>query len=178
MSCIYNLSDTIYKTVIQSRRMKESVFGIIFSSAINRRMGLPMEQALRDFFSKEKDVALAILMGSFAKGTARKDSDVDVALLFSSPPDFTEILDFKYRLSVLLNKEVDLVVLNTAGPVIKMQALKTGVVLYSRDNAYEDFFVRTLNEYDDLKYYRREIEENILRGRLYACAKPGPTIEK
>ena len=137
-----------------------------------------MEQALRDFFSMEKDVMLAILMGSFAKGTARKDSDVDVAVLFSSPPDFTEILDFKHRLSVLLNKEVDLVVLNTAGPVIKMQALKTGVVLHSRPNAYEDFFVRTLNEYDDLKYYRREIEENILRGRLYACAKPGPTIEK
>ena len=71
---------------------------------INREGGCAMEQALRCFFSKEKDVTLAILMGSFAKGTTRKDSDVDVALLFSSPPDFTEILEFKHRLSVLLNK--------------------------------------------------------------------------
>ena len=147
--------DTIYEIVGRNKRKKLG-------------MELPMEQALKDFFSKEKDVTLAILMGSFAKGTARKDSDVDVALLFSSPPDFMEILDYKHRLSVLLKKEVDLVVLNTAGPVIKKQALKTGIVLLSRDNAYEDFFVRTLNEYDDLKYYRREIEENILRGRLYA----------
>lgn len=112
---------------------------------------MPMEQTLRPFFSKEKGVTLAILMGSFAKGTARKDSDVDVALLFSSPPDTMEILNYKHRLSVLLKKEVNLVVLNNAGPVIKMQALKTGVVLHSLINAYEDFFVRTLNEYEDLK---------------------------
>ncbi len=34
--------------------------------------------------------------------------------------------------------------------------------------AYEEFFAATVNEYDDLKYNRREIEENLLRRRHYA----------
>jgi len=34
--------------------------------------------------------------------------------------------------------------------------------------AYEEFFTATVNEYDDLKYIRREIEENLLRRRHYA----------
>jgi len=40
--------------------------------------------------------------------------------------------------------------------------------LHAEKGAYEQFFVSTVKEYDDLKYCRREIEENILRRRLYA----------
>jgi len=58
--------------------------------------------------------------------------------------------------------------INRAGPVIWMQALKTGILLASETGAYEEFFTATVNEYDDLKYNRREIEENLLRRRRYA----------
>jgi len=49
-----------------------------------------------------------------------------------------------------------------------MQALKTGIRLFARKNEYEEFFVRTLNEYDDLKRLRAPIEEAVLRRRIYA----------
>ena len=49
-----------------------------------------------------------------------------------------------------------------------MQVLKNGLVVKKDSHTYNDFFVRTLNEYDDLKYYRQEIEKNILKGRIYA----------
>jgi len=120
------------------------------------------------FFNEEGNVKLAFLIGSFAKGTAREDSDVDVAVLFGSRPDMEDALELTERLSLLLKRDVDLVVLDTAGPVIKMQALKTGVLLRAAEGAYEDFFVATINEYDDLKYLRREAEESILRRRIYA----------
>lgn len=107
-------------------------------------------------------------MGSFAKGTARPDSDVDVAALFDRTPDFMETLDLRERLSALLRRETDLVVLNDAGPIIGMQALKTGIRLFARKNEYEEFFVRTLNEYDDLKRLRAPIEEAVLKRRIYA----------
>lgn len=67
-----------------------------------------------------------------------------------------------------LKKDVDLVVLDTAGPVIKMQALRNGILLHSTKNAYENFFSETINEYDDLKFFRRGIEESVLRRRIYA----------
>lgn len=123
---------------------------------------------LRAFFNEESNVKLAFLIGSFAKGTAMEDSDVDVAVLFGSRPDMEDVLELTERLSLLLKRDVDLVVLDTAGPIIKMQALKTGILLRAAEGAYEDFFVATINEYDDLKYLRREAEESILRRRIYA----------
>ena len=131
-------------------------------------MTAAIERTLTDFFEEEQSVRLAFLMGSFAKGTARPDSDVDVAALFDRAPDFMEALDLRERLSALLEREADLVVLNDAGPIIGMQALKTGIRLFSQKNAYEEFFVRTLNEYDDLKRLRAPIEEAVLRRRIYA----------
>jgi hypothetical protein len=64
---------------------------------------------------------------------------------------------------------VDVVVLNNASPVIRMQVLRKGLLLINKDRrAYHEFFVNTVNEYDDLKRTRKEVEDNILRGRIYA----------
>ncbi len=40
-----------------------------------------IEAKLRDFFAMQ-DIKLAFLIGSYAMGTARPDSDVDIAVLF------------------------------------------------------------------------------------------------
>ena len=127
-----------------------------------------IETKLHNFFAREDKTKLAFLIGSYAKRAARPESDVDVAVLFGRSFDIKQVLELKERLTQLLGKDVDLVVLDSAGPVMKMQALKTGILLYAERGAYEQFFVSTINEYDDLKYCRREIEENILRRRLYA----------
>ncbi len=65
--------------------------------------------------------------------------------------------------------EAAIVTLNNASPVIKMQVLKKGTLLVSKDpKVYNEFFVNTVKQYDDLKRTRKEIEEKILRGRIYA----------
>jgi len=58
--------------------------------------------------------------------------------------------------------------LNTASPILKLQVLKYGKLIKKDQKTYNDFFVRTLNEYDDLQYTIREIENNMLRGKIYA----------
>ena len=123
---------------------------------------------LQTFFAGEENVRLAFLIGSFAAGTARPDSDVDVAVLFGRVPDYMDVLGLRDRLSALVEREADLVVLNDSGPVIRMQVLKTGIRLRAEKGAYEEFFVRTVNEYDDLKQIRAPIEEAVLRKKIYA----------
>ena len=125
-------------------------------------------QKLQTFFMGEENVRLAFLIGSFAAGTARPDSDVDVAVLFGRVPDYMDVLGLRDRLSDLMEREADLVVLNDSGPVIRMQVLKTGIRLRAEKGAYEEFFVRTVNEYDDLKRIRAPIEEAVLRKKIYA----------
>ena len=127
-----------------------------------------IERTLRLFFAKEENIRIAFLIGSFATGKSRPDSDVDVAVLFGRIPDHMEILDLRERLSEGLKRDIDLVILNEAGPIIRMQALKTGIRLRAEKGTYEDFFVRTVNEYEDLKQIRAPIEEAVLRRKIYA----------
>ncbi len=131
-------------------------------------MNEQIKRTLRLFFKKEDNIRLAFLIGSFATGKSRPDSDVDVAVLFGRIPDHMKILDLRERLSEGLKRDIDLVILNEAGPIIRMQALKTGIRLRAEKGAYEDFFVRTVNEYDDLKQIRAPIEEAVLRRKIYA----------
>ena len=131
-------------------------------------MNEQIKRTLRLFFKKEDNIRLAFLIGSFATGKSRPDSDVDVAVLFGRIPDHMEILDLRERLSEGLKRDIDLVILNEAGPIIRMQALKTGIRLRAEKGDYEDFFVRTVNEYEDLKQIRAPIEEAVLRRKIYA----------
>jgi predicted nucleotidyltransferase len=96
-------------------------------------------QKLQMFFAGEENVRLAFLIGSFAAGTARPDSDVDVAVLFGRVPDYMDVLGLRDRLSDLMKREADLVVLNDAGPVIRMQVLKTGIRLRAEQGASKNF---------------------------------------
>ncbi len=128
-----------------------------------------MTEKLEKFLSECSDVILVFLFGSFAGGNVTILSDLDIAIFFSNTTDFYRINDLREKLSEMLNIEVDIVVLNTASPVIKMQVLKKGTLLVNKDpHVYNEFFVNTVKEYDDLKRTRKEIEEKILRGRIYA----------
>jgi hypothetical protein len=52
---------------------------------------------------------------------------------------------------------------------LKMQILKNGTLIYAIEKKYfHRFFTDTVNEYDDLKRIRKNCEDNILKGRIYA----------
>ncbi|MCX6089258.1 MAG: nucleotidyltransferase domain-containing protein [Candidatus Atribacteria bacterium] len=125
-------------------------------------------ERIRHFVSENDNILLVFLFGSFVKGIPHEESDIDLGIYFRKVPPTTEFLHLWDSLSEHLQREVDMVLLNTTDPIIRMQILKYGVLIKKDPRAYSDFFIRTLNEYDDLKYYRKEIEKNILRGRIYA----------
>ncbi|OGQ59464.1 MAG: hypothetical protein A3J24_04310 [Deltaproteobacteria bacterium RIFCSPLOWO2_02_FULL_53_8] len=121
------------------------------------------------FFRRRTDVALVFVFGSAASRTMTEGSDIDVAILFELPSGFFKVDALKDELSSMLKREVDMVDLNTTGPVLKMQVLKKGVMVFAKDKRiYNRFFVDTVNQYDDLKQTRKDCERNILKGRIYA----------
>ncbi|MBI4826303.1 MAG: nucleotidyltransferase domain-containing protein [Nitrospirae bacterium] len=125
--------------------------------------------ALTEYFRNKEDIFLAFVFGSAASGRLTKESDVDIAVLCRRMPDFHEVLNITGEVSEIVNKEVDVVILNDSSPVIRMQVLKNGRLIKRKDDAiYNNFYVRTVKEYDDLKYIRKEAEDKILRGSIYA----------
>jgi len=142
------------------------------SSVSTGRTKAEIIEILERFFKEIDDVSLVFLFGSMATGRSRRKSDVDIAILFKSPPRIdhsNDIRSMEDKLSALLRKEVDLVHLDHASPILKMQVLKNGVLVYASDKKhFYQFHVDTLNQYDDLKMVRKECEKSILKGRLYA----------
>jgi predicted nucleotidyltransferase len=130
-----------------------------------------IEKKLAEALSGEPAVATCYLFGSSLSPTFGPESDVDVALLYFSHlvPTALDAFDMKHRLSLALRRDVDIVVLNMASPVISMQVLRKGKKLVERDpRLTERFFVRTVNMYADLKRVRLPIERQILNGRIFS----------
>ena len=128
-----------------------------------------MVKKLKETLTKHSDIVLVFLFGSFVRGDITSFSDLDIAIYFTGTVDSYRINDLREDISEMLGIEVDIVVLNTASPVIRMQVLKKGTLLINKDQrAYNENFVTTVKEYDDLKRTRKEIEGKILRGRIYA----------
>jgi uncharacterized protein len=133
------------------------------------RMNPKLAKSLKIFFGQRQEILLAFLFGSFANRRTHPLSDVDIGLLFRAVPEMDVISDIAEGLSSIFKREVDLAVLNHASPILKMQILKNGILLYASSRKhFHQFFVDTVNQYDDLKQIRKTCEESILKGRIYA----------
>lgn len=80
---------------------------------------------LSEYLSVQQDILVAFVFGSFVSGDLTSMSDLDIALLFEGNIEFTRLQRIREELAdLLVIEDVDIVVLNTASPVIKMQILK------------------------------------------------------
>ena len=107
--------------------------------------------------------------GSQAKGTARRDSDVDLAVLARDPILSVHRFELAQELATQLHRDVDLVDLRTASTVMRMQVLSTGACLDSQDEqARREFEMYAYSDYARLNEERREIVKGITeRGLVY-----------
>ncbi len=76
---------------------------------------------------KRGDVRLAYLFGSLARGTARPDSDVDVALSLGRPMTTAEKIDLIGGIGALLGRPVDLIDIETASGAILGTVFQEGI---------------------------------------------------
>ena len=105
------------------------------------------------------NVVAVYLYGSYARGTATDESDIDLGLLLNAPPAPTlsnVVRDVEAAVERLVGKPVEAVALNRAAPDLVHPVLRDGVILVDRDkSARIRFEVRARNEYFDLAPLRR-----------------------
>ncbi|HSG39078.1 MAG TPA: nucleotidyltransferase domain-containing protein [Thermoanaerobaculia bacterium] len=110
-----------------------------------------LQQAIA-FLDRRFGLDVLWLFGSEAQGIARADSDVDFAALFRQPPTPLEIFDAQGDLAEILHRDVDLVDLDQASPILGMQVLRHGRLLLDRDPRRRlAFFSWTVSMYEDLQ---------------------------
>jgi len=90
-------------------------------------------EAIESVLASRSDVRLAYLFGSAARGRARASSDLDIGILFDDLPEPHELDRLTSDLEGAGGHCVDLVVLNTASPLLAHEVLRTGRLLVCRD---------------------------------------------
>ena len=110
--------------------------------------------------------AATVLFGSRSTGRERPDSDMDLGVLCGGDlPDPFAVAGLRTEIEEIVGRSVDLVVLDSASPILAMEVLRSHRLLALRDpEAFENFTVRKSLEYFDLKQVRAPIESAILTG--------------
>lgn len=115
---------------------------------------MDMVEKCKSILTKNENTVFAYIFGSYVSGRMREDSDIDIAIYLSKEMDVDEYLNFKMTLTDICKREVDLIILNEATPLLKYQIYKKHILLFTQDKTIEsNFKVKTLFEYNDVKRY-------------------------
>ena len=118
------------------------------------------ERISADYFRDRPDVAAVYLFGSVAKGKSRPESDVDIGLLYQTPPARTlmaQPFSEEAELTERLKRPAQLVVMNQAPVDLVHRILRDGILVLETDRRRRVAFeVRARNEYFDLLPVLRE----------------------
>lgn len=132
------------------------------------------ETVLTSCLKKDRRVVAAYLFGSFAKGKASSESDIDIAILLEPKIPRAKYSDIALELTCRLMKcirhdLIDILVLNSAGPIARHQVFAKGRLLFSRDmKSTLRFKDLSIAEYLDFLPFRQRaeklVEKRILGG--------------
>ena len=130
---------------------------VILSSAQTRSKPIDLER-LAAVLGAIESIEYAIVFGSARDGIVRAGSDLDVAvsLAHDEAQNIDRLLDIVGKVEDACGVTCDLTVLNTAGPVLRHEALKGRILFVRRDreSAFCEFYVRTCAECEDLMAWR------------------------
>lgn len=123
------------------------------------------ENALKSCLEKDRRIIAAYLFGSFAKSRASSGSDIDVAIFLEPNVPRTKYSDIALEITCRLIKCVkhnliDILVLNSAGPISRHQVFAKGRLIFSRDMKrtlrFKDI---SIAEYLDFLPFRQRAEK-------------------
>ena len=113
-----------------------------------------MIDLLKRYFERRGDVALAFLFGSSARGLDGRDSDVDIAIYLTEKGEEDRIWR---EVSRILEREVDLVLLNDAPATLISKVFKTGIPLVIKDRRlYWDLYLTKTLEAEDFSQFAED----------------------
>jgi len=103
-------------------------------------------------------IEYAMVFGSARDGIVHAGSDLDIAvsLAHADAQSIDRLLEIVGKVEEAFGVSCDLTMLNTAGTVLRHEALK-GRVLFvrcGREDDFSEFYVRTCAEYEDLMAWR------------------------
>ncbi len=118
--------------------------------------------------SRIQDLRAVIIFGSFANNSENRYSDIDIAFLSSKKISNIQRWKLQEELASILDKDVDLVDLESASDVFKFQIASGGIVIYADSSKDIELYLdKIYTIYLQLNDDRKAILEDIRNGVYY-----------
>lgn len=128
-------------------------------------------QLLQRLLAEEPHVELAVSFGSRASGRARPTSDVDLGVRFAAGVSPSERVALANRLERALGAPLDLIDLDEAPPLLRMEMARAGVVVKeAAPGSWASFRARAMLDWWDFAPYARRIQRAAI-ARLEGSAR-------
>jgi len=114
-------------------------------------------ESLKKHLQQDVGIKQAILFGSLARGEARDDSDVDLAVALDHVLDADEKMRMVENLALVTGRTVDLIDLKVVGEPLLGQILQHGKQLVGDELMYAELLRRHMFEQADFMPYRQRI---------------------
>ena len=118
-------------------------------------------EKIKEVLHTFKEIEFAYLFGSYATDKADENSDIDVAIFIKKDYDvFDTKLKVHHKLETLLNKEVDIIALNTIKNFDLLNDIfDDGVVLKDSEDDFRVMFeLKKQHEILDYKEFKRMLD--------------------
>ena len=128
-----------------------------------------LENQLIETIQNKINPDFIMLFGSFAKGTSRIDSDIDLAYFSKEQLSSYERFLLANELAEIAGREVDLIDLKQIDTVFTMQIFSQGIPIFIQDeNEYTRQKMRAFSMYATLSEQRASVIESIKeRGSVF-----------
>ncbi len=113
----------------------------------------PMKAIIQDILNSDSNVRFGYLFGSYAKEEETPNSDVDIAVYLEDTS-----LDAQLSLHHALQKEVDLIILNTTHNIYLLESIIYRGILLKDHEMRPEYEVRKQHEIIDFKVFRKIID--------------------
>ncbi|MEW6418827.1 MAG: nucleotidyltransferase domain-containing protein [Nitrospirota bacterium] len=125
--------------------------------------------------AEKYNIDMAFLYGSWASGHPKKESDVDIAVVFTEEMKddkvFEIITSISLELTDILKKEVNTLFIDNdlSRPMIYYNAIVHGIPVYFRDfTRYSDIRMLAIHRMEDFSIFGLKWQEDIVRRRMEA----------
>lgn len=124
---------------------------------LKRKLEPELKENIADFLKREENVKLAYIFGSYGTKYQNADSDLDLAVFFDDPPEMLEQMELAARLELELEKyDIDLINLNNVELAFKYEVVRSGELIYSRDEIetaeFKEEVLKFGPEAEEIKY--------------------------
>ena len=130
-----------------------------------RKISSSLKNKIIDIYKKKKNILTVYIFGSYGTNYQRKDSDLDLAILFDESPEVMRQMELAGKFELKLGIEVDLINLNKADIILKHDVITKGEKIYSQDDIRTADFKEYVFKYGpDAKISKKKIREDYIAG--------------